>query len=316
MRRIAFLLGAGASKALGSDVNPGTPPLMRDLYEELARAFPKDWGAGSPLEKYRDQFKNDFEQTFTEVVLRITKDYGLPGPSLSLLEGERLLALYFSRFVLGPTGTDYYSKLLKALRSSGDLPHTIFGSLNYECLLEQAAQNLGLYVKYEGSDFRPDTVHVAKLHGSCNFVAHIGQVEKSLLAGTSVAVEVPLDILSLHNLDKILADKFGEQKDSYLPVMSLVSRYKEQFLAPVRIQQMRNPWDARVHDAECVAIVGVSFNLHDHHIINPIESAPGKVYVGDDGSFKKWHALNTRTEHVDVTLESGFDELLTRIGVI
>ncbi len=56
MRRIAFLLGAGASKALGSDVKPGTP-LMGDLYEELARAFPNEWGAGSPLEKYRDRFK-------------------------------------------------------------------------------------------------------------------------------------------------------------------------------------------------------------------------------------------------------------------
>src|SRR5438034_882087 len=99
----AFLFGAGASKALGMHVKPCTPPLMRELYDELAKAFPKEWGVGSPLERYRDQFKNDFEQTYTEVVLKNTNEYALPGPALSLLEGQKPLALYFSRFVLDGT---------------------------------------------------------------------------------------------------------------------------------------------------------------------------------------------------------------------
>ena len=83
----AFLFGAGASKALGAHVKPHTPPLMCELYDELAEAFKKEWGKGSPFERYADKFRKDFEQTFTEIVLKITSDYAFSGPALSLLEG-------------------------------------------------------------------------------------------------------------------------------------------------------------------------------------------------------------------------------------
>jgi hypothetical protein len=316
--RFAFLLGAGASKAVGADVKPRTPPLMRDLYDELARDFPKQWGPGSPLENYRDRFNADFEQTYTEIVLQTTSEYALPGPSLLLLEGpQRILASYFSRFVLGPSGTDYYSKLLEAFRRSGNLPQTVFGSLNYECLFEQAAENLSLHVNYDGPDFRADTVHVSKLHGSCNFIAYIDQTAKALLAGTMTSLEAGFDIFPPRNVDKILAENFARPMDCYLPVMSLVSHYKFLPLGPMRIQQMRNSWNAGTQHAEYIPIVGVSFNRYDHHIIEQIENAPGRVlYVGGKGDFDKWHAISKRAEHIAEKLENGFDDLLTRLGVV
>jgi hypothetical protein len=36
-------------------------------------------------------------------------------------------------------GGDSYSKLIVALKNSGSLSLSIFGSLNYDCLFEQAA---------------------------------------------------------------------------------------------------------------------------------------------------------------------------------
>lgn len=312
----AFLFGAGASKALGMHVKPGAPPLMRELYDEMAGAFPPKWGAGSPLDKYRDQFRNDFEQTFTEVVLGITKGVGLPGPSLSALESLCPLALYFSRFVLDRTGPDYYSKLLVALRNSGNIPRTVFGSLNYECLFEQAAQNLGLALDYEWDDAKLDTVCVAKLHGSCNFIGHISQNDRATLAGTGVLVEVQLSILPVRDLEKALSEKLSAWDRPCLPIMSQVSPYKDLLLAPARIQRMRNGWNAGVHDAKFVAIVGVSFNCNDRHIIEPIQNATGTVlYIGDEASFKMWYAANRHTEHVADKLEDGFHPLLNRLGI-
>ena len=310
----AFLFGAGASKALGMHVKPCTPPLMRELYDELAKAFPKEWGVGSPLERYRDQFKNDFEQTYTEVVLKNTNEYALPGPALSLLEGQKPLALYFSRFVLDGTRMDYYSKLLDALGRSGKIPYSVFGSLNYECLFEQAAGILDLRIDYEWGN-AVDSIRIAKLHGSCNFIAQIDQRTRAILAGTNVHVEVPVNILSVENLEKELSEKLSGGRTVNLPIMSQVSHYKEQPLATGAIQRMRNGWNAGVRDAKIIAIIGVSFNSHDHHIIEQIENASGTVlYIGDEASFKMWRAVNRRVEHVGRRLEDGFPALLTRLS--
>jgi hypothetical protein len=311
----AFLLGAGASKALGMHVKPCTPPLMSELYVELAKAFPKEWGAGSPLERYGDQFRKDFEQTFTEVVLKTTNDYALPGPALSLLEGLRPLALYFSRFVLDRNRMDYYSKLLDALGRSGNIPHTVFGSLNYDCLFEQAARILDLCIDYEWGN-AVNSVRVAKLHGSSNFIAQIDQRERAILAGTTVQVEVPVIILPVENLEKELGEKLSGGRTAYLPIMSQVSHYKEQLLAPAAIQRMRNGWNAGVHDAKVIAIIGVSFNCYDRHIIEQIENASGTVlYIGDEASFKMWRAANRSAQRVGRRLEDGFHALLTHLGI-
>ena len=44
--KFAFLFGAGASKALGIHVKPRTPPLMCELYDELAIFFQKERESG------------------------------------------------------------------------------------------------------------------------------------------------------------------------------------------------------------------------------------------------------------------------------
>jgi len=191
----AFLFGAGASKALGMHVKPRTPPLMCELYDELAIFFQKEWESGGlfgiyanqfrkDFEQHADRFRKNFEQTFTEVVLKNTSEYALPGPALSLLESQRPLALYFSRFVPDRTRMDYYTKLLDALGRSGNIPHTVFGSLNYDCLFEQAARNLNLRIDYECGN-GVDDIRVAKIHGSSNFIAQIDQRIMAMLVTCS-----------------------------------------------------------------------------------------------------------------------------------
>ena len=313
--KFAFLFGAGASKALGMHVKPRTPPLMCELYDELAIFFQKERESGGlfgiypnqfrkDLEQHADQFKKNFEEAYTEFVLKNTTNYALPGSALSLLESQRPLALYFSRFVLDRTRMDYYSKLLDALDKAGNIPHTVFGSLNYDCLFEQAAQKF-------------DSVRIAKIHGSCNFIAQIDQTTKAILAGPNVHVEVRVKVLAVENLEKELVEKLlSGGQTIYLPIMSQVSHYKEQPLAPAAIQQMRKRWNDGVHDAKKIAIIGVSFNSYDQHIIEQIKNASGTVlYIGDEASFKMWQAVNRSAQCLGRRLEDGFDKLLTRLGM-
>ena len=92
--KFAFLFGAGASKALGMHVKPRTPPLMCELYDELAIFFQKERESGGlfgiypnqfrkDLEQHADQFKKNFEEAYTEFVLKNTTNYALPGSALS-----------------------------------------------------------------------------------------------------------------------------------------------------------------------------------------------------------------------------------------
>jgi hypothetical protein len=151
---------------------------------------------------------------------------------------------------------------------------------------------------------------------SSHFIAQIGQIERALLASTPVQVELPVITLAVKDLERDLGEKLLGGRIGYLPIMSQVSHYKELLLAPAAIQQMRNEWNAGVHDAKVIAIIGVSFNSYDQHIIEQIENASRTVlYIGDEESFKKWQAVNRHLHHVERRFEDGFHELLTHLGV-
>src|SRR5258706_14883671 len=110
---------------------------MRQLYDQLAKYDHNEWGSTSRLSAYADRFREDFEATFSEMVLKVPKDDTAPRltlDSLTLLEKQRLLAWYFSQFFLDSSSMDYYSKLLAALSVADRIPDCLFASLNYDCL--------------------------------------------------------------------------------------------------------------------------------------------------------------------------------------
>lgn len=236
-------------------------------------------------------------------------------PGLKLLEFQRPLARYFSSFVLDNGGADCYSKLLNSLKDAGKLAHAVFGSLNYECLFEQAAENLGLIVDYQCCDTKPDTVCVAKLHGSCNFVTdELTQASRAILASTNTLLEIRFTPLPLADLERTLARKIATT-GNHFPVMSQVSKYKEHYVSPAAIQKIRNVWNEALLKVKFVVIVGVSFNCHDSHIIEPIEQSPGLLlYVGDAASFKKWSAVHPHAKQIGGRFEDAFPDLLKELA--
>ena len=313
--QIVFLFGAGASKG-ATHILPYCPPVMRGLYNELAKYDPNEWGPTSRLSAYADRFRGDFEATFSEVVLKIPKDNTAPRvtlDSLTLLEKQRLLARYFSQFFLDSSSMDYYSKLLATLNDADQIPSCFFASLNYECLFEQAGHRLGFPVDYLCSESK--SVRVAKLHGSCNFITKkLSRDDQALLASPGLRYEIEFDILPPVNVGEKLKEYFSNP--AYLPVMSQVSPGKEHFVAPGKIQQIRNAWSGALSTTPTLVIIGVAHNRNDRHVVEPIRQTRAKIfYVGDNCNFIKWQAENKAFEHVEQKFEHGFKGIIQRLGI-
>src|SRR5437879_3053944 len=189
---LVFLFGAGASFGAGNfdpfRIKPYPPPLGCDLYDALAKQFPKTWGAASRFAGVADEFKEDFEAASERYCNSETSVVSaLPAPARSPADD---MACYFATF--DPDGTDLYSELLLALKARSLIAQTVFASLNYDCVFEKAALRLNYRVHYEGIDSTPvvpgDDVRVIKPHGSCNFLTSKTEqpIMKFLLNGLMV----------------------------------------------------------------------------------------------------------------------------------
>ena len=314
---IAFLFGAGASFAVGQagHVSPVSPPLTAGaggLYDCLAAEYPKEWGPDSSLASYAEEFRADFEVAYGA---RLANEFA---PSLTLLEKLVPFARFFARFALRPGGSDLYSQLVAGIRDAGLLPRTIFGSLNYDVLLERSIERLDLGIDYLLEEAHaqmqakmapprhPECALVAKLHGSCNFVSDVEDERRlHLMASSSgTVVEVPIRTFLPSQLTRpAREDVFGRGR---FPIMCLVERYKNHLLSPSRMTIIRGIWGEEVRKAATVVVIGARRVEQDPHVWEPLrDTAARRLYIGGKSDFDAWHDLNPgRWEHVAERWES------------
>ena len=305
--KIVFLFGAGASKG-ARHILPCDPPLGAEVYDRLAEHFPGQWGPSSRLGRYSEALRHDFEKTIFNEVCRWN-------PSLSILEWQRTMALYFAFFIPDSTGKDFYSRLLSFLQQSGKIRSSIFASLNYDCIFEQAADKLELAVDYSCGETQVNAVQVLKIHGSCNFITV--DIQKSApyyLTNPNSSTNCRMHCLQPIGIESVLKSRFSDANASYYPVMSLYSFGKNSIVAGVRIQEIRNSWSECVSEASVVAVIGVRPNSEDTHIWNPIRQTSAKLfYIGSTRDFDIWVSANHHFKFLAKTFEEGFDNLLTSL---
>jgi hypothetical protein len=308
-RDIVIVFGAGASYGAGH-VLPAAPPLGLDLYDALATQYPNVWGPDSHIGKmWADKLRRDFERTMAEDVVPWV-------PSLTLLEWHRCVSQFFARYSLEEHGRDCYSMLLSGLRTKGLLARVTFGTLNYDCLLEQAIARLGIDVDYLLDDFvSSSSIPLAKIHGSCNFVSiDLGSRRALLTNANASGVECGFDRLPLTKLPERLQDKFGRHEQAFFPVLSLYSPYKPSILASVKLQGLRNTLTQRLTQTTAVLIVGIKPNPQgDQHLWDPIaqSSAPKILYVGSTADFDVLKRLQHRSVHLAETFEKAVAPILS-----
>jgi len=127
-----ILFGAGASFGAGGII-PNNPPLGVELYPELAKSFPKSWGA------LPDDAKGQFASNFEKGMGIIWDKY-----SGAIMELMRHMALYFAQFRPRQPGSTAYATLAKEIRQRKLENQIIIATLNYECLLELEFSHAGL----------------------------------------------------------------------------------------------------------------------------------------------------------------------------
>jgi hypothetical protein len=323
---IVFLFGAGASFG-ATHVRPDLPPLMAELYDRLARRFPAEWGATSGRAANAPLYRSDFEKAFTEIDLRRDPSLppGIPGaPGLTALEAQRPLAVFFSEFQLDGTRKDLYSRLLGYLQGSKLLGRCFFASLNYDCLFEHACSRGGLSVNYlleqagamlnttagpdwPGSRSSSDTIYLAKIHGSCNFVARVDQHTRALLSASGTHVELRIDP---HDPCATLSMARDE-----VSVMTQTSRARDNFLAPAQIFQLSQAWKQAVNSAALIVVVGAASRQYDSHIVDPLHVADAEiVYIGSTSDADSWRKINPRVKHLGCTFEKAFCRLARHLA--
>jgi hypothetical protein len=334
---VVFLFGAGASFAVGEGggwISPATPPLTNGpggLYDCLAAEFPDEWGPKSPLVAYADEFRLDFEDAFVRrVQQRGGRETWLVQSSLTLLEALVPLARFFAKYRLRRGGQDLYSKLVAGVADAGAIDSTMFGTLNYDCLLEQAVVRQGFDPDWliddarsrlqarDAPDPEPDSARVAKLHGSCHFLADVDRRFQAMAASPGTVVEVNMrPVWPPKNAIRELSRRYGESQ--CFPTMSQISRDKDSLLSPGKMTQIRLIWREAVMSAALVMIIGVRPLAHDGHVWEPLqETAAHRCYIGATDHFADWsraapgmwkHLAETWTD-VDAVLEE-----VRRVGV-
>lgn len=306
-RDIVIVFGAGASYGAGH-VQPEAPPLGASLYDALAMHYPADWGSTSYLGRmWAKQFREDFERTMSDEVL--------PGvPSLSLLESHRAVAKFFARYRLDRGGRDMYSVLLGELKRKDFLERLMLGSLNYDCLLEQALLELGLTVDYVLDDpHGRGSIPVAKIHGSCNFITEdLFSSRCQLTNANASSLECAFTALPVQNLEHSLRCRFSTPPRAIFPVLGLYSPHKPSVVAPGRLQALRNILAQRIVDARSLVLIGLRPTARDPHLWDPIaESCASKIgYVGGTGDYDALKKFQGKAVHVAETFDAAVTPIL------
>jgi len=161
-----FLLGAGFTKAVFPDA-----PLNKDLLNAIVKSGKKT------LVKYQKRFKTeDIERLLTQLDLEAVKDEKIK-QDRTIIEEE--ISLYFSKYRFSgfkkalPSWLDTFA--LNVLKKND----TII-SLNYDCFLEGALDNYGVWSPNGGYariincladslPINPKKIEIFKIHGSENF---------------------------------------------------------------------------------------------------------------------------------------------------
>jgi hypothetical protein len=302
---IVILFGAGASYGAGH-VCPEAPPLGEKLYNALATQFPNEWGPGSQLGKWADNFHHDFERTMSDEVLPRL-------PSLSLLEWHRPVATFFARYRLEGNGRDMYSRLLAELKTNGLLERLTLGSLNYDCLLEQAMVELGLATDYMLEDTHPAaSISLAKIHGSSNFVTEDLFSWSPYLTNAGSSTESPFTVLPVHGLEDALQRKFSTYQPAFFPVLGMYSQHKPSIVAPVKLSRLRNILGQRIIRAKALVLIGLRPTDHDPHLWEPVaKSRASKIgYIGSTDHYEILKKRQGNAVHLAETFEDGFTAIL------
>jgi len=290
------LVGAGASFGVG-EVHPDNPPLGDDLFKNLESQYPNSWGS---LPNYiRSEFLNNFERGMV-----VLSEFD------STLHATLYQAMgaYFAQFSIGKN--NHYSTLIDHLHNSITTGETVFVSLNYDYLLEEAIERAKIDL-----NSAPETLGgsgtVIKPHGSCNFFPDSIQA-----SGVSFTEGVSFDA-GVKQVSKHDIIEYHDSDEALYPVMALYRPDKHTQISPSVVYRFRELYREAVSEANTVGIIGAGIHTHDDHIWNPLATSEAEIhYIGDRSGFDDWRAKyrdTGRYQYIASKFSDGVDELISEL---
>ncbi|MEW9858433.1 hypothetical protein [Pseudomonas putida] len=262
------LLGAGASHGSEPTGQP-TPPLGNKLFGELL-ARP---GVASGLpQSVKESFK-DFEEGMAKFAESRSGD---------IQQFQREMAGYLAEFL--PSENSLYRKLLTTF----DRKETVFASLNYDLLLEEAMEASGYHPSY-ALELLYKHIRLLKPHGSSNFWYDApGSTFKNIrIEGCGTALVAPV-----RPRTRVESLALCRQDDSFAPAMSLYAKGKEVKTCPDFVIEQQRLFAEACSRAENIYIIGVRVVPEDYHVWGPLKQSPAHVnYFGgkqDESDFLGW----------------------------
>lgn len=288
------LLGAGASH--GSFLRTSeAPPLGNGVDGLFARLVSRSQEAASLSSQLKQIFARNFEEGMSEYfraqqgnVARLQLDIGA----------------YLASF--RPTPGNAHFDLLEAT----DPSRTIYASLNYDTLLEEAALLSGWNIAYSSVAPGP-AVRVIKPHGSSNFWPNIapGTIRGCTFVNCGTDVEAP--VICLH--PEASRARYP-QEDSFSPCMSLYAPDKPVRTSPGFVKEQQQLFAESVSRVSRLILAGVRVYPSDRHIWAPLFDSTAELhYFGldwDREQFDQWAGGRSAPAHFH---EHGFREAVDTI---
>lgn len=267
------------------------PPLGNGLFSELTRAFPDSWG-DLPTElasKFRERFEGGIEAA-----------YGKYPGMITLLNH---MGRYFTQFNIDDHSQSLYFRLIQRYQPRFQSNEFLVSTINYECLIEEAALQLFPEITCFGSG---QGFKVLKLHGSCNFLPQkirVGLSQKMNL-GTA-RFDLPLKCVSPEVALKEL------QHNQFPPAMSLYATDKTNVACETQIRTIQAEFHKAVEHATLVLVVGANPYPDDRHIWDHVAATKAEVVLigGEDGC-RPWLTTNRGGEKwLGDRFAASFDDL-------
>lgn len=290
------LFGAGASYGSEPEIGSETPPLGNNLFSELCKLG----GVSSQLPAdIKKSFHGNFEEGMGVFNERM---------SVELQSFHRELSSYLADFA--PSLNSYYVKLLRLLHGR----NVIFGSLNYDMMLEEAIEMVGMKTHY-GLNRMPGTMRVIKPHGSINFWPDIPyqNFKNITFVNCGVALNTPVIPLS-----RQAAKHRCGADTSFSPAISMYAKGKKVSVCPDYVTEHQSMFAHACRRASQIIIVGVRVVPEDTHIWRPILKSKSKItYFGSDEDKLELKAWTSDSGRKNIRFVKGFfDKAVLEVGNI
>lgn len=279
------LFGAGASHGSEPEARNKTPPLGKYLFPELCKLG----GISSMLPAdIKECFYRDFEEGMAVFNERM---------NIELQPFHRELSSYLADFT--PSLNSYYVEMLKLLHGR----NVVFSSLNYDMMLEEAAEKLGIKTNY-GLDRILGAVRLIKPHGSINFWPEVPyqSFHNLKVSGFKTTVEAPVRPLTRgESKHRCVADT------SFSPAISMYAKGKKVPVCPSYVAEHQSMFAHACRRASQIMIVGVRVVPEDIHIWKPILKSKAKItYFGSGEDQVELDAWGRNSGRKNIRFVEGF----------